>query len=718
MTEHIEEDTPTNGALLNREVMKLLFSYLLRYRRYLFMAFLFVAFITGSRLLVPYCSGFIIDHFLVKKGFSFSTEKASLLLKADPAIGEQISRSIPLDATTRFLFQYQLARFSKSEIARLHRDGLLGSQQWTLIESPRFIGAAREKLTAGIRDGAIKPYENGRYLFSDAALSRFSAAELIALRSSDWRNVLFFALLVIGLFLVQFVASYLQIIALMKLSQYAMRDLRLDLYRHMLSLELAYFDKNPVGRLVNRVSNDIETLNDMFSSVLVTLFQDIIIMAGVMGVMFFTDVRLSLVVAVSFPFLAIVIIVFRIKARGAYRLIRTKIAHLNAFLNENITGIRIIQIFVREARQLGKFDAINHDVYSANLKQLMVYAVFRPLIDFFRWAVVAGVIFTGAMALTHASLSYGVIVMFLAYIANLFEPLGDIAEKFDTMQSANAAGEKILTVLKADAVSEIDDKEKADSFATKVSTMRPFRFKGEIHFDDVWCAYRHDEWVLRGISFSIPPRSTLAIVGETGSGKSTIINLLARLYPWQKGRITIDGMDLADIPYTALRSNMAVVMQEMFLFSRSVKENLILGAPFDKKRWDEIVNVTHIGRLLKRLAGGPEEMVMERGVTFSAGERQLCAFARALYADPTILVLDEATSNIDSETESLIQDALRHLIRDRTSIIIAHRLSTVRNADRIIVIDKGLIAEEGDHNSLIRRKGLYYELYNLQFDPV
>ena len=384
-------------------------------------------------------------------------------------------------------------------------------------------------------------------------------------------------------------------------------------------------------------------------------------------------------------------------------------------VQENITGIRITQIFGREAQQFAKYRAINHGVYSANLKQLLVYAVFRPLIDFFRWAAVAGVILFGAQMLVHAALSYGVIVMFLAYIASLFEPLGDLAEKFDILQSANAAGEKILAMFKEDAAREIDKKGDAGSFVQRHGGRR---FKGEVRFEDVWCSYTPDEWVLRGVSFSIPPRSTLAIVGETGSGKSTIISLLGRLYPWQKGRITVDGTDLPDIPYGILRGQMAAVMQDMFLFSRSVRENLTLDAPFDEKRWNEAVRVTHVDRLIERLPGGAQEAVMERGVTLSAGERQLCAFARALYADPAILVLDEATSSIDSETENLIQDALRHLVRDRTSIVIAHRLSTVRSADRIIVLDKGTIAEEGDHDSLLARKGLYYELYKLQFGAV
>jgi ATP-binding cassette, subfamily B, multidrug efflux pump len=718
MTTHFEEDSPSVN-LLNREVIRLLFSYLFRYRRHLAVAVVFVAIITGARLLVPYCSGFMIDHFLVKKGFIVSTARTTTVSSVNHGPQRQLDRAVELDDTTRFLFQSRLTRLSAGDVERLKSSGVLSSQAWTLIESPPCLGAIERKIREGMADGAIRRYAYGRHLFSDAAFARFSAPELAVLRVADWRRVLLASLFVIGLFLVQFAASYLQIVALMKLSQFAMRDLRLDLYRHILSLELKYFDKNPVGRLVNRVSNDIETLNEMFSSVLVALFQDMVIMAGIVVVMFFTDLRLALVVCAAFPFLAVITVAFRIKVRGAYRLIRTKIAHLNAFLNENITGIRITQIFGREAKQYAKFEVINREAYDANVKQLMIYAVFRPLIDFFRWAVVAAIIFFGAQMIVHATLSYGVIVMFLAYIASLFEPLGDIAEKFDILQSANAAGEKILTVLKTDATRELDSKDAVAAFrAREGAPAQGLRFRGEIRFDDVWCAYTPGEWVLRGVSFSIPPRTTLAIVGETGSGKSTIVNLLARLYPYQKGRISVDGIDIEAVPYSLLRSNMAVVMQELFLFSRNVRENLVLGAPFDEKKWDEIVKAAHVDRLLARLPAGADEPVMERGATFSAGERQLCAFARALYADPAVLVLDEATSNIDSSTEHLIQDALRRLVRDRTSIIIAHRLSTVRSADRIIVLDKGVIAEEGDHASLMARKGLYHELYRLQFDAV
>ncbi len=710
-TPHFEEDAPSVN-LLNIEVARLLFSYLLRYRRHLFNAIVLVAFITAARLIVPWLSGIMVDHYLVKKGFTISTTAAARIETKNVPLHALMKKATVLDDTTMFLFRSEFGRLSSQEISRLKAEGVLSGGEYLLVEPGPAPPAVAAKLSAGIRKGVIRRFAGGSCLFSDNASAQFTTREMILLRAGDWRRVIGLSLIVIGLFLIQFVASYRQIIELMKLSQYAMRDLRVELYRHILSLELAYFDHNPVGRLVNRVSNDIETLNEMFSTVAVALFQDLLIMFGIVVVMFFTNVKLAFAVAASFPFLAIITIVFRAQSRTAYRLIRTRVAHLNAFLNENITGMRIIQIFLREKSQFSKFATISRGVYDANLRQLTVFAVFRPLIDFFRWAVVAAVILFGSQALVHASLSYGIIVMFLAYIANLFEPLGDLAEKFDVMQSANAAGEKILTVLKADAVREIDGPDRPGPATTLV------HLRGEIVFKDVWAAYTPGEWVLRGVSFSVPARSTLAIVGETGSGKTTVINLLGRFYPWQKGSITVDGIDLRAIPYAGLRSRMAVVMQEMFLFSRTIEENLTLGAPFDEERWNEAVRVTHIGPLLERLKKGRQEMVMERGVTLSGGERQLCAFARALYADPAILVLDEATSNIDSETEYLIQDALNHLVRNRTSIVVAHRLSTVRSADKIIVIDKGTVAEEGDHESLIQRKGLYYELYKLQFEEV
>jgi ATP-binding cassette, subfamily B, multidrug efflux pump len=718
MTTHIEDDV-TSAKLMDRDVAKLLFSYLFRYRGSFALALLLVTVITGSKLVVPYLSSRVIDRSLVKTGLCVHLNKWDPSALLMPSFDRLLKRTNKLDDTTAFLFQPQLSKLSQKETHLLKERGVLSPEQFVLVQTGRLSPAAANKIAGGMMDGDIRKYGLSFYCFVPKAFERFTLAEIKELRKTDWNETILISALLLALFVLQFLASYLQIIALMKLSQRAMRDLRLDLYRHMVSLELAWFDRNPVGRLVNRVTNDIESLNEMFSSVLVTLFQDILIMAGVVVIMAFTDFNLTLVIAATFPFLAAAIMIFRIKARSVYRVIRTKVAALNAFLNENITGIRITQIFVQEAKQRGKFNAANHEVFDANIKQLKILAVFRPLIDFFRWVAVAGVIVYGAHLLGHGSLSYGIIVMFLAYIANLFEPLGDLAEKFDILQSANAAGEKILSVLKADAVRETtDDGEMARFRARHGTKSGPFRFNGEIVFDNVWSSYAKDEWVLKGVSFALRPKQTLAIVGETGSGKSTIISLLSRMYAFQKGRITIDGVDLAEIPYAPLRNSMSVVMQEVFLFSRSVKENLVLGAPFDESTFASVTAATHVDRFINALPRKADTPVMERGVTFSAGERQLCAFARALYADPSILVLDEATSNIDTFTESLIQDAIKNIVRDRTSIIIAHRLSTVRNADKIIVLSKGTVAEEGNHDSLIAKKGMYYELYNLQFKKV
>ncbi|MBN1131025.1 MAG: hypothetical protein JXA71_18700, partial [Chitinispirillaceae bacterium] len=496
MSTYFEEDSPS-ATILNFEVVRLLFSYLLRYRSYLFWALLIVSVITATKLVVPFASGGVIDRYIIKNGLTVNVLDEKILLQHPREFISAYRRAVPLGDDTRFIPQYRLRKLSTREIVSLKEQEILDRESRILIESPRLTPESEKKVRTEIAKGEIVSCGNGRYLFSPVALGAFTTREMAGLRAHDLQYVVYAVLGIVALFLVQFGASYLQIIALMKLSQFAMRDLRLDLYRHMVSLELDYLDKNPVGRLVNRVTNDIETLNEMFSTVVVTLFQDFIIMAGVMIVMFCTDASLALIVSASFPFLAIIIFVFRGRARAAYRRIRTKIAHLNSFLNENITGIRIIQVFRREGRQRRLFNEINHDAYLANIQQLMIYAVFRPSIDFFRWIVVAAIIFFGAQALVHASLSYGVIVMFLAYIANLFEPLGDMAEKFDIMQSANAAGEKILAMFKANAISEADDA--ASSAPGTVN--RVLRSNGEIRFDNVWAAYKEKEWVLRGVSF-------------------------------------------------------------------------------------------------------------------------------------------------------------------------------------------------------------------------
>ncbi len=706
--------------LYSREVLRLLFKYILRYRKYLFLSLFFVLFITGANLTVPYLLKLIIDRYIFKQGRTFFIDQFTPQ-KKNAFYLRKFNSGIKLSYNTYFLFQSQLRYFSGKEMEELIDAGVISRDEYILIESPSIDGRLKGKIKNFIGRGKIFKFENSLYsvyLFNTDIVSRFTVHEFLSLRTTDFTRIIHYVLIIVAILLIQFGASYIQIIFLMKLSQYAMKDLRKDLFSHLINLEISYFDKNPMGKLINRITNDIESLNELFSSVLVTLFQDILMMFGIAFVMFFTDLYLASVVAGTFPFIILFTILFRIKVRNAYRVIRTRITELNNFLNETITGIRIVQIFVRESVNLRRFIEKNVALFSAQKKQLYVYSVFRPLISFLRWVSIGAVIYLGARGIGLNRISYGLLVMFIAYIERFFAPVQHLSEKFDIMQSATAAGEKIISIFKIDAVERKVIEDQSDRFPlifTGKSKESINRFKGNIVFDDVWFSYKPEEWILQGVSFSVKSMETLAIVGETGAGKSTIINILSKFYEIQRGRVLIDGVNINDIPYWIVRQNIVAVMQDVFLFSRKVSENITLGIPYNKEWFEKISRITHIDSFIERLPGKENEPVMERGVTFSAGERQLLSFARALYYNPSILILDEATSNIDTETEKLIQDAISHLIQGRTSIVIAHRLSTIRNADRIVVLDRGKIVEHGRHQDLMVERGIYHHLYTLQF---
>jgi ATP-binding cassette subfamily B protein/subfamily B ATP-binding cassette protein MsbA len=697
--------------LFNIDVIKLLFRYVFRYRRYLYFSLLFVALTTATTLYVPVLTRDIIDKYVVNAGYMIKRTAPDESPDYKLLNKKIVKQGILLDTEWVFINQNTLKHFSKKFIDSLRDNGILSKDKYTHVNLDAISKELRIKIDLEAADNKCIVI-NHHLLIPKDREQIFTVKEMSWLRASDMRMVIVLSFVILGLFAIQFGASYLQILALMKLSQNAMRDLRTDLYSHMLSLELSFYDKNPVGKLVNRVTNDIESLNEMFSSVIVNMSQNLLIMAGVVVMMFIADAYLAALVCCTIPILAVIIFIFRAQARSAYRLIRTKITELNTFLNENISGIRITQVFVQEKKQINKFSVLNKEMYRANIRQMNVYAIFRPMIDFFRWFAIATVIYFGIQSIADGRISYGLIVMFLAYIGTFFEPIGDLAEKIDILQSATAAGEKILSIFKTDARRELCP---GEQIGTDVNVER---FNGEIVFDNAWFAYVPGEWVLKGVSFTVKPKTTLAVVGATGSGKSTIISLLARFYVPQKGRITIDGVDINLISYETLRKNLSIVMQDVFLFSRTVKDNIILNGPWDALRYENVMRDTNAGTFVDRLLLKHDEMVMERGVTFSAGERQLLAFARSLYADPSILILDEATSNIDTHTELLIQEAIVKGIRGRTSIAIAHRLSTIRNADRIIVLEHGTVKESGTHEELIDKKGIYYELYSLQFESV
>lgn len=511
-------------------------------------------------------------------------------------------------------------------------------------------------------------------------------------------------LMFLGFIILGYGANLLQTYVLTYTGQSIIFNIRQQLFAHLQKMPMSFFDRNPVGRLVTRETNDTETLNDMYTNVLLTLLKDIILLTGSMGIMLWMDVRLALVGFALLPVVVAVTVIFRIFIRSVYRDVRTTLARINAVLSENLSGMRVVQIFNREKQNFKQFEKVNRDSYNAAMREIVTFGIFRPVIEMLSWFTIALVIWYGGGKVIQGSIPFGVLYAFVNYVGQLFQPINDLAEKYNILQSSMASSERIFLLL--DTPCEADEGTKALD--------REF-LHADIEFRNVWFAYRGEDWVLRDVSFKVPAGKTLAIVGATGAGKTSIINLLNRFYEIQKGEILINGVNIREYSKQSLRKCIGVVLQDVFLFSGTVRDNIRLNeeeiGEADIRRVSEYVNADGF---INSLTEGYGEEVMERGATFSSGQRQLLAFARALAFDPPILVLDEATANIDTETELLIQDALAKLSSNRTSVIIAHRLSTIQHADSIIVLHKGKIRETGTHQELMARKGMYHNLYQLQ----
>ena len=524
------------------------------------------------------------------------------------------------------------------------------------------------------------------------------------LGDGNFNNIIQLVIIYFTIITMGFAANYLQNYLLNYASQRILYDIREAVFTHLQGLSLSFFDKNPVGRLVTRVANDTANLNEMFTEVLIGFIRDFILIAAIMIVMLQLDLGLAAISLISIPLILFATNVYKRVAQRAFQQARVKLAALNSSIQENITGMRIVQIFNQQESRFKEYDTINKEHYEAELKAIKAHALFRPSIDIIFFFILVLLLWHGGTGVIQDTMQLGVLYAFINYTERLFQPINDMTQKYTQLQSAVVSSERIFMLL--DEKETVKDPE--DPIFLK-------EVQGKIEFKNVWFAYNDQDWVLKDVSFEIRPGETAALVGPTGSGKTTVINLINRLYDVQKGDIFIDNMPIKELSQVSLRRSIATVMQDVFLFSDSIMANIHL----DSSRVDEEIAkkaAGHVGAddFISKLPGGYAYQVKERGITLSTGQRQLISFARALAFDPKILILDEATANIDSQSEALIQNAMEKLSKNRTTIIAAHRLSTVQNADKILVFHKGRIVESGNHQELLKRKGMYYKLYQLQ----
>ncbi len=566
--------------------------------------------------------------------------------------------------------------------------------------------------------GLAKPYKK---LFLGAAVLAIILAPLSSFRpfliqkmvdehifKSDVPGMSTMLILLISFLIAEVIITYIFNYTTSWLGQSVVKDLRIKVFKHITNQRLSYFDKTPIGTSTTRTISDIETINSVFSEGIIAIIADLLTVFVVLGVMLYTNWQLTLVCMSVLPFLIFAAYIFKEEVKKSFQVVRNQVAKMNAFLQEHITGMRIVQIFNAEKQEAAKFKTINRTYTEANLKAITAYAVFFPIVEILSAAALGLMVWYGAKGVISNQISLGVLIAFPVYLSMLFRPIRLLADKFNTLQMGMVAAERVFNL--------IDD----NTFAENNGKLVIHDLKGNIKFENVWFAYNAEDYILKDINFELQAGKTLAIVGHTGSGKSTITNIISKFYPIQKGKITVNGIDISNFENDSYRNKIAVVLQDVFLFTGSVLENITLrDTTIPREKVIAAAKMIGAHEFIEKLPGGYDYQVMERGATLSMGQRQLISFVRALVFDPDILILDEATSSIDPESESIIQFAIEKLIQKRTSIIVAHRLSTIRHANQIMVLEKGEIMELGDHQELLQKQdGFYKELYENQLNAL
>jgi len=687
------------GKPYDLKLMVRLGAYLRRYWFLMSVSLFFVLVMAVLDLVIPYLTKEAIDRYII-------TSAREVVLRGDGSpeesrlLKEFEKDLIPMKREGRYLVPPDALRsMDRKEAALFQKAGLLSENRYYL-----FIPRKPEE------EVLLKKYSSffersGPYCFIPFdRMKDLERKDRLSLRGRDIEGVLHLALLIVFILAIHFGLNFVQVYAMEVAGQKMMHDLRMKAFSHLQNLPVSFFDRSPVGRLVTRLTNDIQNVHEMFTSVLINLFRDVILLIGIVIILLHLHREMALISFSVIPLIFVTTLFFSRRARDVFREIRFKIAQMNGFLQENFAGIKVVQLFRREKENSRRFQKINEAHYLANMRQITLYAFFVPLVEILSSGAIGLLIWYGGSRVIQEAISLGVLVAFLSYIRMFFQPIRDLSEKYNILQSAMASLERIFGLL--------DQEEKIPSHLSPVRGT----IKGNIEFQQVSFSYNGEDRVLNEVSFSVREGETVAIVGATGAGKTSLLYLLERFYEPEEGKILLDGIDIRERDLYDIRSQIGLVMQDTFLFAGDIEENIRLGdQESDGARVREAARVVNADKFIQRLANQYQTRVGEGGEVLSAGQRQLLAFARALYANPRILILDEATSHVDPETERFIQEGLTRLLKGRTAIVIAHRLSTIQYADRIIVLHKGRVREMGTHAELMAKKGLYYRLYQLQY---